>query len=131
MIYFVIIVVIFIIIKFVVDKNTEVSKINSQGGMRTKYVDLIDFFSEHKHSKVIQISNTCIKISIEDPFVRTTFTIIHGFSNYKILWNHQSSSFGSHELKWKFPEYMDQINAINVIVNEMDNYEKKTLTKYF
>lgn len=130
MLIFFIIIIVFIISKFIYDKNKEVNKVNHQGGMMVKYADIIEYFSDYPNSKIQQISSSSIKISTTDRFVVTTFTINHGFSDYTIFWNHQSVTFGSHSLHWTFPEYMDQINAINLINSELEVYQKNLLNKY-
>lgn len=130
MLYFILGIVILVVIKFWNDKEKEVSKVNAQGGMMNKYRELISYFREIPNSQIQQVSSSSVKVVIRDKFVVTTFTINHGFSDYTIFWNHQSYTFGNHQLHWTFPEYMDQLSAINAISRELDIYQNNVLKKY-
>lgn len=130
MLYLIISILIVLLIKFIIDKNKEVAKIKSEGGMMIKHSKLIRSLSTHPQSIVKQISPYSVKIIVKDKFVITTFTINHGFSDYTVFWDHQSVTFGEHNLNWKFPEYMDQNSALNLISNELVLYEENMIKNY-
>lgn len=130
-VFIIIAVVVYLVIKFTTDKKKEIKKIETQGGFDVKYAIIIDEFLSIPNSKIIHKSNSSITIAIQDRFAVTSFKIAHGFSDYSIFWEHNSTTFGKHSLHWTFPEYLSQISAINKISNDIKEYEKKLFKEYF
>ncbi|WAC40906.1 hypothetical protein [Pedobacter sp. SL55] len=129
MLYFIIGIVVFLIFIFLRDKSDEVSKVKSYGGMMGKYSILISGLSDYPGTKVEQTSSTSVWILTRDRLVSTEFRINHGFSDFTVFWTHQSYAFGKHHLRWTFPEYMSQHSATNVIMNEIEEYSIKMISK--
>lgn len=126
---FIFLIILFIIIKFLADKNKEVTKVKRQGGMKEKYSLLINYFLDYPNARILECSSSQATIIVRDTFAITIFRIAHGFNDFTVFWEHQSTTFGEHKLYWKFPEYMNQTNVINVIENELNEYAQRTMTK--
>ncbi len=97
--------------------------------MFVKYFTLIKGLSDYPGTKVEQTSTSSVWILTRDKFVSIEFRINHGFSDFTVFWTHQSYAFGKHNLHWTFPEYMSQHNATNIILNEIEEYSLKLISK--
>jgi hypothetical protein len=123
--YIIIPILIFLAFLFFRDKQDEVSRMQSKGGFELKYGALIHHFLSIPRMKVERRSKSSITMSVKDPAVMTRFTISHGFEDVSIFWQHNSLTFGEHNLNWKFSESMSQNTMIEVIEDELGAYEQK------
>lgn len=129
MIWFLVILIVVVIFKFVLDKNNEVEKINRDGGFINKYAILVEGFLDYPNSRILIQTENSIEIGLRDNFANTTFTIIHTFNKFVIVYQHQSYTFGEHKLNWEFPEYMNQNSVLNIVRNEIEEYNQKIFNK--
>jgi|SRR5690606_7277267 len=129
-VFIIIAVVAYLVIKFTTDKKKEIKKIETQGGFDVKYSILIEELLSIPNAKVVNKTNSSIVIAIQDRYVVTSFKIAHGFSDYSIFWEHNSTTFGKHNLHWTFPEYLSQYSALSKIGNDISEYEKKLFKEY-
>ena len=121
----------FLIYLFFSTKKEEIVRINSQGGFYNKYRVLIDHFMEIPNIQVENRNSDKISLVVKDPFVQTKFTIAHGFEDVSIFWHHQSVTFGSHSLNWRFPEFASQSEMIATIERELELYQRNLLQNQF
>ncbi len=116
---------------FISTKREEVTKVKSQGGLYLKYQELIDYFLTIPNIKVEKKNSYSIILAVKDPTVITRFTIGHGFEDVSVFWFHQSVMFGTHSLKWNFPESLPQSQMIDTIEQELELYNRNLIGNGF
>ena len=114
----------FLTFLFISDKKEEVQRVKHQGGLQSKYRELMTYFMSIPNITIERRSPTSITLAVKDVAVVTRFTISHGFEDVSIFWNHKSRAFGEHSLNWKFPEYYPQSQMLSIIENEMEMYQR-------
>lgn len=125
---FIIIIVLFIIGKFLYDKSQVDIKVGKEGGMRQKYKTLIShLLSADSNAKIIKESKDTIVIGNASAGGITNFGLIQTFNELTVQWRMESPIFGSHKLDWVFPEYGDQDKMIEKILNDLGKYQKNVI----
>lgn len=121
---FVIIIVVFVIFKFLYDKSQINVKVGREGGMRQKYKVLIaHILKSDEKAKIIKDSNDSIIIGVSSAGGVTNFSLIQTFSELTVQWRLESPIYGKHNLEWNFPEYSNQNNMMERIVNDLGKYQ--------
>ena len=119
-----IVIVVFIIGKFLYDKYQIDQKVGKEGGMLNKYRDIIGLILKlDDKSKIERTLKDSVDISIVSIGGITFFNILQTFKNVEITWKFENEIFGKHKLKWEFPEYMDQHKMFEVMGNELGKYQ--------
>jgi hypothetical protein len=125
---FIIIVVAFVIGKFIYDKSQTNIKIGKEGGMRQKYKELIaNLLTSDKNAKIIKESNDTIIIGVASTGGITNFSLIQTFSELTIQWRMESPIYGKHNLEWSFPEYGDQNKMLERINSDLGKYQTNVI----
>lgn len=123
MVIAILLVVGYFVIAFFLDKKEEVSRVKDQGGIRTKYSLIINYFiGVNNKAKIIKESSTSITVMTETDNVIQLYTLAHGFSDFTVFWEFRNSIFGTHNLHWSFSENTDQSKAILQINEEIESY---------
>lgn len=124
----IILVIVFIIGKFLFDKNSQASKINMEGGMRNKYRDLIEFLmAGDSRSKIFHETSDSIKLGLSNTGGTTLFILTQTFGYVTVQWNIDNPIFGKHKMEWDFPEYSDQKKMTERIANDLGKYQKNLM----
>ena len=111
-------IVLFIIIKFVSDRNKQADAVAKQGGMRKKYRTLVNYaLAGHANSHIISEDGTGITIGCASPGVT-------------IRWRSTSILMGNHKLEWSFDEFMDQDRMIEKIEHDIEVYMSNVIQKF-
>lgn len=120
---FIIVLVAFIIIKFIYDNIKQSSKIKTEGGIRKKYSVLIDhLISSHERSRILQDTNTFVSVGIIGPTGSQIFHIYPTYGNVSIRMEIKNNPlFGNMKMQWTFPENMDQEDMIQNINHGIEN----------
>lgn len=125
----VLLVLVFIIGKFIYDKNQQASKIAREGGMRNKYQVLIKhLISGDSRSKVYQETSESITVGLSNVGGATLFILTQTFSKLTVQWKVNSPVFGKHKMEWDFPEYADQDQIFNKILNDIEKYQQNMMS---
>lgn len=127
MITFIIVVVVFIVIKFIYDSVKQSNDIASQGGVRRKYSVLINhILSGHENAKIFQETNTFVSVGVSGIAGSTVFFIQQTYGNVTIQYKVKNNPIlGEMNKEWTFPENMDQnlmIRRINEDLEKELNY---------
>ena len=117
-------IVIFIIAKFLIDKNKQASKVTMQGGMKNKYREIIGhILSIDSRSRIVQETSDSVRIALSSAGGTTIFDLTQTFGNLTIQWKINSPVFGKHKMEWDFPEFLDQDKMIERIENDLEKYQ--------
>lgn len=132
MIYFIIAIVLFIIVKFLYDKYLLEKQIKKDGGISVKYRRLVDFLSNslkgHKH---IEGYNNHVNISITTLSTRSTYTVTVGFDSIIVTMDLDYGASGKYSNKWVFNTnnytQADMIGAISTYLYGINRRVNKTI----
>ncbi|MBD5372388.1 MAG: hypothetical protein HDR75_03465 [Bacteroides sp.] len=115
---FFIILLAFIVIKFIYDTAKQSAKIKKEGGVRKKYAILINhFLSSHKQSQIFQDDNTLVSVGVMGIAGSQIYFISPAYGNVSIRMEIKNNPlFGNAKMEWSFPENMDQ----NVMIEKID-----------
>ncbi|MDE6033106.1 MAG: hypothetical protein K2G15_03985 [Muribaculaceae bacterium] len=107
---FFIILLAFIVIKFIYDTAKQSAKIKKEGGVRKKYAILINhFLSGHKQSQIFQDDNTLVSVGVMGIAGSQIYFISPAYGNVSIRMEIKNNPlFGNTKMEWLFPEDMDQ-----------------------
>jgi len=124
----IILIAVFIIGKFLYDRNKQASKITMEGGMRNKYRDLIKFLmSGDPRSKIFQETSDSITLGISNAGGTTLFVLTQTFGKVTVQWKVDGPVFGKHKMEWDFQEYGDQEKMAERIVNDTGKYQQNMM----
>jgi len=127
-IFLIVIVIVFIIGKFIYDKNQQSAKVTMEGGMRNKYRQLIGFItSGDPKTKIFQETSDSISLGVSSISGSTLFILTQTFGKVTVQWKVESSVFGKHKMEWDFDEYLDQEKMIEKIVNDTSKYQSNLM----
>lgn len=129
--WFIVILLVFVftIGKFIYDKNQQASKIAREGGMTSKYQVLIKhLMSGDSRSKVYQETSESITVGLSNVGGTTLFILTQTFSKLTVQWKVNSPVFGKHKMEWDFPEYADQDQIFNKILNDIEKYQQNMMS---
>lgn len=129
---FIIILIIFFVGKFIFDSIAQSKEIKSQGGIKTKYAQLIQMLlASDPKAKIIQESNNFVNIGVSGPggaqsfFLRQTFgelTVQIVIKNNPLL--------GNMTIERSFPENMSQEEMMNELMETQLTEVTKKLNRY-
>lgn len=121
-------VIVFIIGKFLFDKNKQASKITMEGGMRNKYHDLIGFLKAgDSRTKIFQETSDSITLGLSNTGGTTLFILTQTFGYVTVQWKIDNPIVGKHKMEWDFPEYSDQKKMTERIANDLEKYQKNLM----
>lgn len=119
---------VFIIGKFLYDRNQQASKITMEGGMKNKYRDLIGLLmSGDSRSKIFEETSDSISFGISNMGGTTLFMLLQTFGKVTIQWKVDSPVFGKHKMEWEFPEYLDPEKMAERISNDTGKYQQNMM----
>jgi len=123
---FVIIVVVVLLI-IITSNNTEKKfikkKVAFHGGMQNLFRILIDGLSdEDGNPEIIQISDDSISVGIVNFNDSAIFRINQHLDKVLVVWTLKKLSLGNHELRWEFPDGLDQNEMLRTIKSHVINY---------
>ncbi|MDC9721877.1 MAG: hypothetical protein PSN34_03775 [Urechidicola sp.] len=125
----IIVIVVFIIGKFLYDRNKQASKITMEGGMRNKYRELIEFLmSGDSRSKIYQETSDSITLGISNMGGTTLFILTQTVGKVTVQWKVDSPVFGKHKMEWDFAEYGDQGQMAERIANDTGKYQQNMMS---
>lgn len=122
----ILIVLAFIIGKFLYDKNQQAVKITKEGGMRNKYRVLIEFLmSADPRSKIFEEKSDSLTLGLSNIGGTSLFILMQTFGYVTVKWKSDSPIFGKHKMEWDFPENGDQEKMAERIANDIEKYNQK------
>jgi len=120
-------VLIFVIFKFLYDRNKQASKITKEGGMKNKYRELIEFLMRDSRTKIFQETSDSITLGISSLGGTTLFILIQTFGHVTVQWKVDNPLLGKHKLEWRFDEYDDQEIMTEKIANDIQKYQDNVM----
>jgi hypothetical protein len=124
----IIIVIVFIVGKFLLNTNEQNKAVAKQGGMDFKYRDLIAILmAGDERSKIYQLTASSVTLGVSSIGGMTVFTLTQTFGKVTIQWKMESPIFGKHKMEWTFNEYMEQTKMAEIIMNELGKYQENVL----
>ena len=130
-IFFIIFVIGFIIVKFASDSNKQATEVTKQGGMKTKYRTLINYLvNSDPKARILNEGVAFISIGSSSIGGTTIFDILQTFGSVTIQWKVNSPVWGKHNLEWSFNEFADQNDMIEKIENDLSQYQANVMRKF-
>ncbi|WP_417876412.1 hypothetical protein [Winogradskyella sediminis] len=124
----VILLVVFMIGKFVYDKNKVNTYVARQGGITQKYKTLIEHFKGgNPNVKILKITEDSVEVGVTSASGSTVFSIIHSFEKVIITWKVNGLVMGNHGLKWEFHHLKDQNEIAEIVHKELNIYQNNVL----
>lgn len=115
---------------FLRDRNKQAISIAKQGGMQNKYKVLTDYMLSCDDFHIIQESSSSIRIGSVSVGGSNIFDITQTFGTVTIQYYSKSILMGSHNLKWQFDEFMDQMKMMDKIEHDIKIYMQNVFSKY-
>lgn len=116
----------FVVVKFVIDMSKQGKQVSAEGGMRTKYRVLIDrLLSGDPRSRVIREDRTAVLLGMSSAGGSTTFDVVQTFGSVTVKWNVNSPIFGKHSTEVSFPEDMDQNEMADRLEAKVGAYQQR------
>ena len=124
-------IVVIFIYREIANTNAEIEeKVTKQGGMQTKYIQLIDYITKNGGFKITETTKTHITISS----VSLTFLIDYIGGNTEISIYGSVPVLGKFDRKFKYPNGFPQEKMINEIENfldwKMEEFKKMSISNY-
>lgn len=127
----IIVIVVFIIGKFLLDKNEQAGKITMQGGMKNKYKELIEYLmSGDMRTRIFEETSDSLTLGLSNAGGSTLFVLIQSFGKVTVQWKLNSPIYGKHKLEWSFDEFKDQEEMADVIFNNIAKYDKNLMETF-
>lgn len=127
----IIIALVFIIGKFLIDKNNQASKVTMEGGMRNKYRVLIEYLmSGDSRTRILNERYDSITVGLANMGGTTLFILTQTFGNVTVQWKIDSPVFGKHKMEWDFPEYGDQEKMMEIIANDLEKFQQNLMSSH-
>ena len=124
------VIVAFVVIKFLIDMSKQGSQVAAEGGMRQKYRVLIDhLMSGDPRSSIIREDRTAVLVGMSSIGGSTTFDVVQTFGNVTVKWNVNSPLFGKHSVEMSFPEGMDQNEMAERLENKVGAYQENVFSQ--
>jgi hypothetical protein len=130
MLWVVLIIVVFIIVKFAIAASKQSVAVARQGGMCFKYKTLISYILEQEPRAKLKESAASVEIGYCGPSGCTSFFIMQTFGTVTIQWRVDNMYFGKHQIEWKFDENTDQHKMIDKIEYDLAEYQSNIMNKY-
>lgn len=120
-------IVVYIAFKLGSTSGQMVGSVNSSGGMRVKYAELLEnILNSHKDSKIFVETRTYIRAGVSNYGGTTLFHIQQSTGNRVIIHYEVKDNpvVPSYQLKWSFPDDMNQDEMMTIMIMDM---QKKTM----
>lgn len=119
---FIIIILVCIVIKFIYDTSKQSEQVQKEGGIRTKYAVLVDYFlSGDKRCRILQNDNTFVSVGVTGPAGSQIYYIYPSYGSVSIKMEMKNNPlFGHLKMEWTFPEEMDQYKMIDKINQDLE-----------
>ncbi len=128
----IIVIIVFIIGKFVFDSINQSNEMKAQGGVRTKYAHLIQLLLDSDpRVRVIQATNTFVNVGISGPAGAQSFLLQQTFGKLTVqIVIKNNPLLGDMTIERTFPEDMDQGEMIKELMKTQQSEMEKKLSRY-
>lgn len=103
------------------------SQIDRHGGMKQKYSELIEWLITEPDARIIKVARDHIQISVVMQTTATHFLITETFGCVEVEWQAKLGIMGSHKKKWKFDSATSNLQMIEKIGTDLNEYNRKLL----
>lgn len=130
MITFIVIIIVYIIGKFLYDSAKQSNQMKAQGGVRTKYSELIELLKGDQ-GRIFQQTNTFVAVGVSGIAGSQIFYIQQTFGKVTIQMKVQNNPlFGNVKMEWAFPESMNQEHMVIKIMNDIQAKTQSLIQRY-
>lgn len=128
----IIVIIVFIIGKFVFDSINQSNEMKAQGGVRTKYAHLIQLLLDSDpRVRVIQATNTFVNVGISGSAGAQSFLLQQTFGKLTVqIAIKNNPLLGDMTIERTFPEDMDQGEMIKELMKAQQSEMEKKLSRY-
>ena len=127
----ILVIVVFLVAQFFISRNQKQNMIARQGGMRTKYRDLIiNLLSLNSTSRIVEEGKDYITIRATGATGYVDFELLQNANYLSVKWISVNTVFGKHSMKWEFPEYSNQDKMVERIEYDTSQYTRNVFNSY-
>lgn len=117
-------IIVFVVVKFLLDWNRQSSKLATQGGVKTKYSKLIELLQSNSSPKIFQSDLDTYLFGWVTPNADNRFRIMQTFEFVTIKWQFKGRIAMENKIvelskEWKFPENANQQEMGEKVLTEM------------
>jgi len=124
----IILIVVFIIGKFLWDLKKQNEQVSKEGGMTFKYKELIYLLSKSDNRiKMEEVTPNSVVFGISNMGGSTYFILTQTFSKITTQWEVNSPVFGKHSKSWTFDEHYDQNLMYQKMNSDIGLYLEKVI----
>jgi len=124
----ILVIILIIIVRFTSDVKKQNDQVLLEGGMRSKYAELIEYLKAGQGS-VLSERASSITVGKSNMDGQTVFVLIQTFKTLSVQWKCKSIMFGNHQLEWEFYKELSQKMMFERIKNGLSLYYKNKLYK--
>jgi hypothetical protein len=117
---FIIAIVVFILYRFISDREKMLNNVQENGGLQEKYKVLLTYFLSDPDAKITIITRDNIVISWKGAYSSAQFSIMQNFGTININWASNNSVAGVVKEKWEFSENIDQHAMAKKIIQDIE-----------
>lgn len=113
----VIVVVVYLIGRFIYDSIKQSIQMKKQGGVAKKYAGLIQLLLSSQYAEIIQKTNTYVNIYDNDLGCPKSYQLMQSWGKLMVRIEYKkSSAFGNMTIERYFPENMDQLEMFKELL---------------
>lgn len=119
----IVVIITFFISRFLWDYFRQNQEVSRQGGMSTKYQELIGLLSGSSLKRQ-NVSKNSITYSGKVAYGTMFFTLTQTFGKVTVEWGNENSMLGRHSRKWIFDENDNQRGMYDTMVNALNKEQE-------
>lgn len=128
----IIVIVVFIVGKFIFDSINQSNEMKAQGGVRTKYAHLIQLLLDSDpRVRIIQATNTFVNVGLSGPAGAQSFFLQQTFGKLTVqIVIKNNPLLGNMTIERTFPEDMDQDEMMKELMKAQQSEMEKIINRY-
>ena len=125
---YILVIIGFLIVKFIWDSIQQRNKVSKEGGMQKKYATLVELLQEEdSRTQIDQVTSTSLDLSLNTLGGNSYFHLTQTFGALTIEWGLQSPIYGKHKFEWEFDEKANQLIMYEKIKKDLIAYQSRLM----